>query len=457
MTGERGRVDDATVDSVVSFVDDWRADQEIPGASVAVVDGERRRHATGLGERDRESGAPATAETLYGVGSVTKPYTAAAVLQLVDRTALALDDPVCDHVPVLESVPGEPITVGELLSHSAGLPRDFVASRDRRNADHADDVLSYVDRAAGAQRLTDRPRYMYSNAGYYVLGALVEAVDGRSYETYLEAELFDPLGMNRATLDPGALETDDDAMTGYHETDEGLVAGPFDEGAGPAGGLIAPVTELLPLLRCVDDGGLIDGERVLSRDAVTAMCRFQSPLLPAADDIRRGYGYGWELTEFLGETLVGHRGGIGVSGAYVGLMPDRGLGVALAYNRLGRLPIQTGQGVLAILAGESPREAVPLLGIAEAVEAVSGSYVAYQEAMTVTVSSGPAGTVTLDLSTPDTTVTATPEQVDDDRAVFAAQMGGGVRWLAEFTASGSEWELILSMGKWTTRLTADEA
>jgi CubicO group peptidase (beta-lactamase class C family) len=226
----------------------------------------------------------------------------------------------------------------------------------------------------------------------------------------------------------------------------------MEPGAGASGGLIAPVTELIPLLRCVADGGVYDGTRVLSAELVDEMRRLQSPPLPTADGAERGYGYGWEVSEFLGETLVAHRGAIGVSGGYVGVLPERGVGVAMAYNRLGRGPIRTGKGVLSILAGESPAETVRLVAVDDAVEAVCGRYTSYQDAMTVDVERAPAGTIRVSLPDRGTSFTATPEEVSADACTFAATMGGGVKWLAEFDRGSSDVELILSMGKWTARL-----
>lgn len=453
MTGRAGdRLPDGAAGAIAEFVAVWRKEQDIPGVSVAAFDGDGVRYADGFGVRDQASGEAATADTLYAVGSVTKPVTALAVLQLVDRGEVALDDAVGEYVTALSDSPGEPITVRDLLSHSSGMPRTFVSEYEERRIDEGEDLLSYVD-AAADQRLTDRPRYAYSNAGYFVLAAMLEAVDGRSYATYVREEVFAPLGMDRSGFDPSLLESDADAMTGHVREDDDLVASTVDESAGAAGGLITSVAQLVPLLRCVLNGGGYGAERLLSPGLVDEACRVQSPLLPADDGKRRGYGYGWELEEFLGETLVAHRGGIGVSGGYVGLLRERGVGVALAYNALGRPTIPYAQGVLALACGEDPEAAVPLLRVYDVVETVAGTYSAYRDAMTVTVTAGPAATIRVE---PDEgpSFTATPRAVDEAPYVFAQTMGGGVRWLAEFHEDDGGMELVLSTGKWTTRLAA---
>ena len=100
-----------------------------PGDERAVLDGDGIRYATGLGARDVQSRAPATAETLYSIASVTKTFTAMAVSSLVERDELALDDEIRDYVDFWADVPGDPITVRELLSHSSGIPTDYAMGR----------------------------------------------------------------------------------------------------------------------------------------------------------------------------------------------------------------------------------------------------------------------------------------------------------------------------------------
>lgn len=444
----------STADEIDAYVADWRAAEDVPGVSVAVTDAGATRHATAVGVRDRETGAPATPDTLYGVASLTKPVTATAVCSLVDRGALALDDAVRDHVPLLADVPGPAITVRELLSHSSGLPQDFVAQRE--GIDDGRDLGTFEHIAELAQqRLTDRDRYMYSNGGYFLLGELVEAVDGRPYPTYAREEVLAPLGMDRSTFDPAVLEEDDDAMTGYVEGDDGLVPEALERGAGPAGGLVSSATELARLLRCVLNDGALDGTRVLSPSLVDAMCTRQSPPLPTADGSDRGYGFGWEVREFLGETLVSHLGGIGVSSAFVGVLPEREVGVAVALNTHGPPVPLLGRALLALACGESPDEAVPMLAVREAVDDLAGRYEAFRGATAATVEPGPAGTLTVRLPERDVAFTVSPDDVDPAAGeyAFSTVVGDGARWTVEFRGAEAGTRMVLSMGKWTSVLT----
>ncbi|WP_114576839.1 serine hydrolase [Saliphagus sp. LR7] len=447
--GERART---TADRIDSFLGDWREDEDVPGVSAVVFDEQGVRVATGLGEREAESGAPATPDTLYSVASLSKPVVALAVLRLIDQGEIDLDGDIGAYVPILDDVPGDPITVEELLSHSSGIPRDFSALHGTIDDGQDLGLLEHV-RGAADQRLLDRDRYMYSNGGYFVLGELIEAVDGRPYDRYVGEEVLDPLGMERSTFDPDALRTDDDAMTGYAERDGELVVKTYDGGAGSAGGLISSPRELTRLGRCVLDGGEVEGSRILDSDLLAKATSIQSSPLPTSDDSRRGYGYGWEIGEFAEQLLASHLGGIDGASAYIGVLPEDGLGVALALNRHGPPAATLGQAVLAIACGEEPADRVRAIKLSEVVETVSGTYGAYRNAETVVVEPVRMGLIELTVEGFALSVTASPEEIGDDRYVFSVRPGDGALWLAEFRETETGLELVLSMGKWTTVLT----
>ncbi|MFB6187686.1 MAG: serine hydrolase domain-containing protein, partial [Halobacteriaceae archaeon] len=108
---------------IESFITEWLSDNRIPGASLAIVDNGDTVYANGFGARDLATNTPAAAQTRYGVASVTKSFTAMAVLQLVDAGHVGLDDPITDYVPYYEDLENPP-TVHELLSHTSGMPSD---------------------------------------------------------------------------------------------------------------------------------------------------------------------------------------------------------------------------------------------------------------------------------------------------------------------------------------------
>lgn len=452
MGRDSAALDTDTGAEIDEFVDDWRREEEIPGVSLVVVGREGPRYATGYGHCDLETEAPATPDTLYAVASITKPVTATAVLQLVERGDLDLDDELREYVDVLADVPGEPITVGELLAHASGMPRDFVAQRHLVDDGRDLDLFEHVEGAAG-QRLLDRDRHMYYNAGYFALGEVIEAVDGRDYAAYVDAEVLEPIGMERSTFDPSVVDRDDDAMTGYLVEDGEPTPDAYDGGAGPAGGLLSSARELGRLLQFVLNDGEIDGTRVLGAESVDAMTSRQSPTLPTDDDDwEPAYGYGWNVETFDGERLVSHPGSIGVSGGYVAALPETGVGVAMGFNAVRGPSGPIGNGVLAILRGDRPEDVVPQLRAERAVEAVTGEYEAYRGATTATVEEGPARTIEVTLDALDLSFVASPDDLGDGEYAFSFRTGAGTRWLAEFRETEAGTELIVSQGKWVTVL-----
>lgn len=255
-------------------------DHPVPGVSVALVDGGETVYAAGFGNRDVEASEPATADTLYGVGSATKPVTATAVLQLVADEALSLDDPVSGYLPAFRAAPGEPITIHELLSHTSGLPPDDLATvllvegameMELPAGPSVDDWSSFSEHVAEtvSERQPDS-RFRYYNTGYTALSQLVEVVTDESFPTYVRESVFDPLDMDHATFDASVLPRSgdgkpaDDAMVPYRQMEDGDLQptsfpnSPLIDGPG---GLLASVRDLGQFL-----AAFTDDQRLLPAD-----------------------------------------------------------------------------------------------------------------------------------------------------------------------------------------------
>lgn len=441
MTGAVDDLPDGTEREIERFVDDWLVEDGVPGAAVAVVDGGDTVYADGFGARDLASNAPATAGTLFGVGSVTKSFTALAVLQLVEAGELALDDPVTDHVDYLADAPGEPVTVRELLTHTSGLPSDDSATALLVRAIHGSgvevpvssegDFRRHVDGAVD-RRVTDEERFQYYNSGYVVLGRLVEAVSGHSYPGYVRERILDPLGMARATFDPERFAADDDAATAYVRDGDDLRPAdlPFDDHVDPAGGLAAPVSELASYLAVQADGGT----DLLDADLVAEMHEGHAVSATHLDGTEERYGYGWTTRPFLEDVLVGHGGSVGVSTAWVGFLAGAGLGVAVACNATPEAhPMHVGPALLALLQGADPADAVPFYALREQHEAVTGRYEGYRGVQSATVERAGGG-LRLRQEAPvgDQELALSPASLAPDERTFHAVLPSGERLPVEF-------------------------
>jgi len=421
-TTDRG-LGSAVESDIDTFLEAWLVEEEIPGASVAVFDEDGVLYATGLGARNLDGNEPATPETLYNVGSITKTVTATAVFQLIERGALALDDEIRSHVPFLQEVPGDPITVEGLLTHSSGMPADTVFERD--NLATVRDLQLHAD-AAADQRITGEDRFMYYNTGYKILGELVAAVDGRDYAEYVADEIFSPLGMDRSTFDQTALRSDGNAMSGYAFEDGERVpveTQPTFEAGAADGGLISTVTELTRLLRCLLGDGGLDGTRLLDPGTVRTMRTRQHQQLSTIDGQERAYGYGLVTEKFLDGRLVGHDGLLRHAQAYAAGFPDRGLGVTVACN-VSDVPVGAiAKGVIATVVGESPVDVVPEIALREKLRSVTGRYESFR-GPSVTVEEQ-EGHITVEFEEWGREFPAFPETLAaDDRSFYTVESSG---------------------------------
>ena len=281
--------------------------------------------ARGYGMADREAGIPVTPETVFDVGSITKQFTAAAILKLQDEGKLRVTDPVSRWLP---GVPADRagMTLHHLLTHSAGLDDTFggdyqVAERDSTVAVILGSELLW---APGTQ-------YRYSNAGYTLLAAIVEAASGMPYERYLQARLFAPAGMTRTGYmapewRPGELAVGYRAGERWGTPTDHRWApdGPYWNLRGNGGILSTP----FDLLRWHN---ALAGDAILSDSARRAMW---TPHVPEDPEGSSHYGYGWAIfSTARGGTLIAHNGGNGVFFADFRRYVDDGVTVIVMSNQ----------------------------------------------------------------------------------------------------------------------------
>lgn len=457
VTKERIAGIEGSTDAIEEHLDRARVEQDIPGLSVAIFDQDAVLHSAGMGARDIESRSPATPDTRYSIASVTKIFTAVAILQQVECGRLSLEDEIREYVDFWTDVPGDPITVAELLCHASGMPTDYAGRRELLFADTSptSPILTRADdrrHANGAtdRRIIDPETYMYSSRGYQILGEILEEVTDRPFADYVEEEIFSPLGMDRSQVGYDELSTlGDDTAMGYVIEDGEPVANSHDLNSEirtphSGGGILSSVLDLATFGRCHLNDGHLDGVELLSPDMVANMQEVQSPTFETIGGQAVGYGYGLRVQELTGEPLVGHTGTApGISRAYLGLLPESNLGVALAVNTSGVSIGTLGQGVLAIAGGHSPRETVPALSLRSKLERLSGTYRGYKGGLTVTVSvpDSPTHIVVSYEDGPNWEFPAFPESVEHDDYRFYRIRENGIREPVIFKETDSGFEL----------------
>jgi len=306
----------ATADELDDFINAQLRSQRIPGLALAVIkDGEVVK-AAGYGVADRTSGAAVTTETVFKIGSISKPILATAVMRLVQEGRIRLDAPVRTY---LQDAPStwDSITVRHLLSHTAGLVRDA----DDFDPLKPQPTSGQIRASAYRQSIRSKPgeRMSYSNMGFAVVAELIGAVAGCPYEEYVEEHLLKPAGMTATHL-----YTRTDApqrARGYSDNDKLLAA--VDWVAVPASGSYqSTVRDLAALDRA------LSSDTILTEDTRRLMW---SPVV-LSDGTAAQAGLGWGLGPFAGRRRISHSGGLPGFVSQYWRFPDERLTIVLLIN-----------------------------------------------------------------------------------------------------------------------------
>ncbi|NIQ06713.1 MAG: serine hydrolase [Candidatus Korarchaeota archaeon] len=371
---------------------------KIPGLSIAVIQNGEVTYSKGMGARNRERNLPATSDTLYCIGSCTKSFIALAIMQLVEEGRIKLDDPVDQYLP-FELVSSEkPITIHHLLTHSSGIPSLSTAYiEDARGLGEdtgipwgtVSDFYRHVNGAEGELKSEPGKHFFYLNAGYSMLGHIIQKVTKKRYDTFLTENIFDPLDMKRTTLSADEYEKDTNKMTPYLKKPNGEILPKSlhypimykDSNlffASAAGGILSSPKELTKYLTLYLNKGNFGEKKLLRSENIDKMLNLYIER-PQQYFGKQGYGYGWNITEdFLGYKLISHGGSIMISTAYLAFIPNLDIGVAMAANTSGFPYSIVVQGIFAVLMGKEPEEAIPALKVKKKMEMLTGTYETYK-------------------------------------------------------------------------------
>ena len=313
------------------------AEHKVPGAAIAVyAGGEVFDFASGV--LSHATGVEATADSVFQIGSITKTWTATLVMQLADEGLLDLDTTVVTYLPdfgLADSEAAQTMTVRQLLCHKAGFEGDIFT--DTGNND--DCVQKYVETLkTDPQLFPPGEMFSYNNAGYCVLGRIVEVLRAKPWDQALREHLFTPLGLAHAATDANSAILFRAAVGHLPNPDaDGLpVPAPMwslVKSNGPAGAMLAMrPRDLLAFARVHLSGGKAeDGTKVLSEASVTAM-REPQVTLPPLGLMGTHWGLGWELFDWPGGLVFGHDGGTVGQSAFLRIVPGQDVAIALLTN-----------------------------------------------------------------------------------------------------------------------------
>lgn len=305
---------------------------KVTGLSVAIVDDKGLIWAQGFGYADKENNIPATPQTVYRVASISKLFTATAIMQLAEQGRINIDEPLTTYLPefsIKTRFPGgSRITPRNLMTHHSGLPANFYKGIFSSNPEPftkmimeiKDEYLAYPPESV----------YSYSNLGVTVLGGVIERVSGKSYASYMDESILGPIGMDNSSF---SAKTGMGVAKGYKD---GVATNELGIRDLPATGLLSSAVDLGRFMQMVLRGGLSGERQIIKPETLVEMLRPQNIKVPLDLGIR--IGLGWALdsmgnTEIKNAGPVAHHGGSLPSfNSQLLVLPEKKLGVVVLTN-----------------------------------------------------------------------------------------------------------------------------
>jgi CubicO group peptidase (beta-lactamase class C family) len=321
------------------FVESALKDWNVPGAGIAIVKDGEVILVKGYGYADVAKKRKADKKTLFAIGSSSKAFTAASVMQLVDEKKLDLNKSVISYLPnfkLYDDYATKNITPRDLLSHRSGLPRhDLVwyGSKDSREGLY--NRLRYLEPTAEL-----RETWQYQNLMYMTAGYLVGQIEKESWEETVKRKIFTPLGMNATNFSVEDSKKVKNHALPYNEKEGQLEKIDFRniDAIGPAGSINSNAEDMAKWLQLLLNEGKFDGKEILSAGSLKEMYKPQM-VMPGEinyDEIYySSYGLAWMLTSYRGKLRVEHGGNIDGFTTSVCFMPRDGIGVVVMTNMNG--------------------------------------------------------------------------------------------------------------------------
>lgn len=318
----------AKLASIEKAVEAKRKELKVPGACMVVVQDGIPLYVKGLGYRDQEKKIPATANTLFGIGSSTKAFTGLGMAMAVDEGLVQWTDHPKKYLPYFElwdKEANEKFTLTDLLCHRSGLNRtDILWIEDRLTREEAIRALRHVK-----PTIPFRAGFQYQNVMFAAAGEIVGKVFGKSWEQVTRERILLPLSMTSSNLTITELAKVEDRAIGYSLTEKGAEPTPYRHvvSCAPAGSINSNAIDMAKWLRFAMTGKIGVDRRIVSEAGYKEWLTIKTPVGPNS-----GYALGWFIRQWQGRKLVEHGGNIDGFNALVAFLPDDKIGFVMLTN-----------------------------------------------------------------------------------------------------------------------------
>ena len=349
-------------DAIDAYIEREMHRLNIPGVSLAIVEGDQIVYTRGYGQA-RPAGEAPTPQTPFFIGSLTKSFTALAVMQLVEAGKVELDAPVQRYLPwfrVADPQASAQMTVRHLLNQTSGLPY-FPSAAALADFDDSPGAIVRQVRALSTLKIKNPvgTKFAYSNLNFNILGLIVETTSGEPYADFVQKHIFDPLEMRHSYSTTADAKRDGLAMGHRH-----WFSLPFPEpdipipaGSLPSGQLISCAEDIAHYLIAHLNSGRYGDSQILSEEGIEELQRGVAEWREMGMLVGY-YGMGWVSQEIGKVRVVSHSGNVPNFSAFMGLVPAQKRGVILLLNAdpygLPAITEEIGMGVTALLADQQP-------------------------------------------------------------------------------------------------------
>ncbi|WP_440896983.1 serine hydrolase domain-containing protein [Amphibacillus sp. Q70] len=310
--------------------------QKIPGLSVGIVKDDQIVYLKGYGHSD-PSGQPVTPDTPFGIGSISKPFTSIAILQLVEDNKIDLDTAVKKYLPTFQVIghdesedASSAMTVRHLLTQTSGFSQSSAYKTMFMTNNDADALKKSASVFTEGEEKLNRPvgeSYEYSNVNTIILGRIIEKVSSQSYNEYMEENIFSQLAMDNSFVLRGealeqGLATPHNRWFGWNLPYHGPYV--YNRGEAPAGFIMSSAKDMSQFLLSQLNSRALEDEPLLTKESIDLM-----------QNITDAPPIGWFVDDIHGIQVIGHAGGSVGYQAHTWFSPDEQLGVIVLTNALG--------------------------------------------------------------------------------------------------------------------------